>query len=126
MRNALAMHKFVESANRPVCSLVLVQERELFLVELVEEVIPGDLVESAVLRLEIQSENAGFILLARTLDPRGFAPARPPPFANSPVFGGVFCFPHAKTPVLPSLPLNRFYAHPSKAPPRFVWRCPAT
>src|SRR5215204_724401 len=98
----LAADQLVEVALFPVRSLLLVEEREIGLVEFLEEPVPGYLLEIVVVGIggigEFEAENLG------AADDRWAAAARLGPFADLVVVGGDLCLGHESEP--PVYPLQ--------------------
>src|SRR3954465_10317906 len=88
----LAPHEFVKAARLTVLGVVLVEEGNAGLVELGEEFVPADPVETVVGRIEIDAQDTGVSVLLRGLDRRGLSAALLCPFPDDVVAGGLLGF----------------------------------
>src|SRR3954453_6457628 len=84
----VAAHELVEATDLSVLGAVLIQERELRLVELAEEFVPADLVERFFLRPEVDPQNAGMTIFLGRGHRGRTAVTLFCPFANLVVVGG--------------------------------------
>src|SRR5687768_14753059 len=85
MDTSVAMDEFVETAGAAAARLVLVQERQVILVEDLEELVPRDLLELFLGLAEVDAEDA---TVAAVLDASRVAVARLGPFADLVMLGG--------------------------------------
>ena len=83
-----SIDEFVEAADFAVCRLVLVEKGKIGVVELVEEVVPRDVIELFILRLKVKPEDAGLPFEGGAADGRGGAAAFLGPMTDLLMIGG--------------------------------------
>src|SRR5206468_3702093 len=86
-----AVHKLVKPASFSRGRLLLEQEREIGIVEFLEEFIPGDFFQTFVRRSEIQAKDPRLVILFGISHRGGVAASCFGPFADLVVVGGDIC-----------------------------------